>query len=150
MQSGIERFNQDYLVIHNLKGTHASTKLFVLGDSLGVGCPRPIDASSKIQPTSRKEGPKGKHKTTPKHRHQDLYLPAPKDLLNPPADAEVLRFEKSCLDGHKGTQKPGREDVVQVHYTGWDKAGKMFDSSVTRGTPATFPLNRVIPGTQKV
>ncbi|HBQ16556.1 MAG TPA: FKBP-type peptidylprolyl isomerase, partial [Myxococcales bacterium] len=33
-----------------------------------------------------------------------------------------------------------------VHYTGWTTDGAMFDSSVTRGSPATFPLSRVIRG----
>jgi len=45
-----------------------------------------------------------------------------------------------------GTQKPTAESVVRVHYTGWTTDGQMFDSSVVRGQPATFPLNRVIPG----
>ena len=35
---------------------------------------------------------------------------------------------------------------MTVHYTGWTTDGKMFDSSVTRNMPATFPLNRVIAG----
>jgi hypothetical protein len=35
---------------------------------------------------------------------------------------------------------------VKVHYTGWTTDGKMFDSSVTRGQPITFPLDSVIPG----
>jgi peptidylprolyl isomerase len=35
---------------------------------------------------------------------------------------------------------------VTVHYSGWTTDGKMFDSSVVRGTPATFPLDQVIAG----
>lgn len=35
---------------------------------------------------------------------------------------------------------------VTVHYSGWLVDGTMFDSSVTRGQPATFPLNGVIKG----
>ena len=32
--------------------------------------------------------------------------------------------------------------VVSVHYTGRLKDGKVFDSSVTRGDPITFPLGK--------
>jgi peptidylprolyl isomerase len=35
---------------------------------------------------------------------------------------------------------------VTVHYTGWTTDGQMFDSSVTRGEPATFQLSQVIAG----
>lgn len=42
--------------------------------------------------------------------------------------------------------QPTAEDEVTVHYTGKLLDGKVFDSSVNRGEPATFPLNRVIPG----
>ncbi|MCM1291444.1 MAG: FKBP-type peptidyl-prolyl cis-trans isomerase [Prevotella sp.] len=41
---------------------------------------------------------------------------------------------------------PTAEDEVTVHYTGKLLDGTVFDSSVNRGEPATFPLNRVIPG----
>lgn len=41
---------------------------------------------------------------------------------------------------------PAPTDTVEVHYTGWLVDGKKFDSSVDRGQPATFPLNRVIKG----
>lgn len=41
---------------------------------------------------------------------------------------------------------PTAEDEVTVHYTGRLLDGQVFDSSVSRGEPATFPLNRVIPG----
>lgn len=42
--------------------------------------------------------------------------------------------------------QPGATDEVTVHYTGKLLDGTVFDSSVNRGEPATFPLNRVIPG----
>lgn len=45
----------------------------------------------------------------------------------------------------KGKQ-PTAESSVTVHYTGELLNGEVFDSSVSRGEPATFPLNRVIPG----
>jgi peptidyl-prolyl cis-trans isomerase A (cyclophilin A) len=41
---------------------------------------------------------------------------------------------------------PKATDQVTVHYTGKLINGEVFDSSVKRGQPATFPLNRVIPG----
>ncbi len=41
---------------------------------------------------------------------------------------------------------PKAEDVVKVHYHGTLIDGTVFDSSVQRNEPATFPLNRVIPG----
>lgn len=42
--------------------------------------------------------------------------------------------------------QPTAQDEVTVHYIGKLLNGTVFDSSVQRGEPATFPLNRVIPG----
>ena len=42
--------------------------------------------------------------------------------------------------------KPKPEDQVKCHYHGTTIDGKVFDSSVDRGEPAVFPVNRVIPG----
>lgn len=42
--------------------------------------------------------------------------------------------------------KPTAEQTVKVHYTGTLIDGTVFDSSVERGEPAEFILNRVIPG----
>ena len=41
-------------------------------------------------------------------------------------------------------EQPKATDKVKVHYTGKLTDGTTFDSSVERGTPATFPLNGVI------
>ncbi|MBD5312049.1 MAG: FKBP-type peptidyl-prolyl cis-trans isomerase [Muribaculaceae bacterium] len=46
-----------------------------------------------------------------------------------------------------GTGKsPKAADTVTVHYTGVLTNGTVFDSSISRGEPATFPLGQVIPG----
>ncbi|MEL6543128.1 MAG: FKBP-type peptidyl-prolyl cis-trans isomerase, partial [Myxococcota bacterium] len=50
------------------------------------------------------------------------------------------------LQAGTGTDKPKAVDRVEVHYTGWTTDGEMFDSSIVRGQPAKFPLNRVIKG----
>ena len=41
---------------------------------------------------------------------------------------------------------PAETDEVTVHYHGTLINGKVFDSSVERGQPASFPVNRVIAG----
>ncbi|WP_347987879.1 FKBP-type peptidyl-prolyl cis-trans isomerase [Methylomonas sp. AM2-LC] len=47
----------------------------------------------------------------------------------------------------EGTGKsPSATANVTVHYQGTTIEGKEFDSSYKRGAPASFPLNRVIPG----
>ena len=75
-------------------------------------------------------------------------IAAPPDVAAPPADAKktATGLAYKVLKPGTGTKHPGAEDVVSVHYTGWTTDGKMFDSSVSRGQPAQFPLNRVIAG----
>lgn len=47
----------------------------------------------------------------------------------------------------KGEGKiPTADDQVKVHYHGTLIDGRVFDSSVDRGTPATFGVTQVIPG----
>jgi FKBP-type peptidyl-prolyl cis-trans isomerase len=45
-----------------------------------------------------------------------------------------------------GAQPSGPSAKVKVHYTGYFNDGKVFDSSVSRGQPAEFPLGQVIKG----
>lgn len=44
-----------------------------------------------------------------------------------------------------GAQKPKSNSTVTVHYEGTLTDGTVFDSSYKRGSPASFPLNGVIP-----
>jgi len=73
---------------------------------------------------------------------------------------DVPKFEKPDLEKaikresglqyevlEEGTGKsPTAMDRVTVHYTGYLEDGTVFDSSLARGEPATFPLGRVIAG----
>ena len=45
-----------------------------------------------------------------------------------------------------GTASPKATDTVKVHYHGTLLNGTVFDSSVQRNEPISFPLNGVIPG----
>jgi FKBP-type peptidyl-prolyl cis-trans isomerase len=73
---------------------------------------------------------------------------APADVAAPPADAvrtsSGLAY-KILVPGSGTTHPKGRSTVV-VHYSGWTTDGRMFDSSVLRGEPAEFSLERVVPG----
>ncbi len=75
-------------------------------------------------------------------------LPAPADVAAAPKDAQKTAsgLASKVLTPGKGKAHPKADEIVKVHYTGWTKAGKMFDSSVTRGEPISFPLDKVIKG----
>jgi FKBP-type peptidyl-prolyl cis-trans isomerase FklB len=55
------------------------------------------------------------------------------------------RLQYEVLAEGDGT-KPKATDKVKCHYHGTLIDGTIFDSSVQRGQPATFPLNMVIKG----
>lgn len=58
--------------------------------------------------------------------------------------ASGLQYE--VLTRGTGTMSPKETDKVEVHYHGTLINGDVFDSSVQRGQPAAFALNRVIKG----
>jgi peptidylprolyl isomerase len=72
----------------------------------------------------------------------------PKDVAAAPKDAKKTAsgLAYKVLQKGKGKTHPTATDRVTVHYTGWTTDGKMFDSSVVRDSPTTFPLNGVIAG----
>jgi peptidylprolyl isomerase len=72
----------------------------------------------------------------------------PPDVAAPPADAATTRsgLASKVIEPGTGTVHPTATSRVTVHYSGWTTDGRMFDSSVARGEPAAFPLNKVIKG----
>jgi len=73
---------------------------------------------------------------------------APPDVKAVPSDARKTAsgLAYKVLTPGTGARHPSSRSQVTVHYSGWTTDGKMFDSSVTRGEPATFPLDGVIAG----
>jgi peptidylprolyl isomerase len=73
---------------------------------------------------------------------------APTDVKAAPADAKKAAsgLAYKVLKPGTGARHPSARSTVTVHYSGWTTDGKMFDSSVARGEPATFPLDQVIAG----
>ncbi|MEL4387830.1 FKBP-type peptidyl-prolyl cis-trans isomerase [Shewanella xiamenensis] len=58
--------------------------------------------------------------------------------------ASGLQYQ--VLQQGSGTVHPKASDTVTVHYHGTLIDGTVFDSSVERGEPIAFPLDRVIKG----
>ncbi len=73
---------------------------------------------------------------------------SPKDLKVPPADATKtdsgLAYKR--LNPGTGKQHPTAQSRVQVHYSGWTRDGKLFDSTVVDGAPTSFALSQAIRG----
>ena len=88
-----------------------------------LGCQQATDSSAD-QPTAKpaESAPQSDMKTT----------------------ASGLKYQ--VLKQGTGTVSPKATDTVNVHYHGTLPDGTVFDSSVERGQPISFPLNAVIPG----
>ena len=63
------------------------------------------------------------------------------DAAKPVVTASGLSYLEKVAG--KGAS-PSATDTVRVHYRGTHPDGREFDSSIARGKPAEFPLNRVI------
>jgi FKBP-type peptidyl-prolyl cis-trans isomerase len=103
-----------------------------------------------------------KAKETPEQKSDAAPAPAPVASAVSNANAETVTTSatsantemKTTASGLKyevlkqgnGTVSPKATDTVKVHYHGTLLNGTVFDSSVERGQPISFPLNRVIRG----
>lgn len=79
---------------------------------------------------------------------QSISVGAPPDVARPPANAQtsVSGVASRVLWHGNGGDRPRAQDIVVVHYSAWTTDGTRFDSSVERGRPSAFSLNRMIPG----
>lgn len=71
-------------------------------------------------------------------------------LVENKANVDVLEtasgLQYQVLNKGTGSTHPNASSTVKVHYHGTLLDGTVFDSSVERNTPISFPLNRVIAG----
>ena len=83
-----------------------------------------------------------------KKEEEKKLLESKKALEDLTKDAIVTKsgLAYKIINKGDGNVNPSSNSTVTVHYTGKLTDGTIFDSSVQRGEPATFPLNRVIPG----
>jgi len=81
-----------------------------------------------------------------KHPPEPPQTPPDVKAVPPDAKKTASGLAYKVIKPGAGTRHPSSRSQVTVHYSGWTTDGKMFDSSVTRGEPATFPLNGVIAG----
>ena len=83
--------------------------------------------------------------------HEDVKTAGEKFLQANSKRSEVTVLESGLQyeiieSGDTAGNKPKRTSTVTTHYTGTLIDGKVFDSSVQRGQPASFPVNGVIAG----
>ena len=112
-----------------------AASIVILPSLLLLGCSQPTKPAPKKAPPAAASLPSA---------------PAPAATLNfnvgggMQTTASGLQFE--VLQCGSGTVSPKATDTVKVHYHGTLLSGAVFDSSVERGEPISFPLNGVIRG----
>lgn len=126
---GAEQLNKEIMI--------AAFEKALLGDSVQIKPEKANEAISKFfTEISKAEGEKNL-------KAGEEFLAANKSKSGVVTLPSGLQYEII----KEGTgPKPKAEDKVKCHYQGTTIDGKVFDSSIERGEPATFPVNRVIPG----
>ncbi|WP_340680253.1 FKBP-type peptidyl-prolyl cis-trans isomerase [Paraglaciecola sp.] len=69
-----------------------------------------------------------------------------KNKLNEAVLQTASGLQYQVLAKGEGSVQPSASSTVKVHYHGLLLDGTIFDSSVERGKPISFPLNQVIKG----
>jgi peptidylprolyl isomerase len=110
--------------------------------------PEPVAVEDSPRPAAEQPSAPQPPTPTAPEPARPAAVPAPPDVAAPPADAQrtASGLASKVLTPGRGNRHPQATSRVEVHYTGWTTDGRMFDSSVTRGSPAQFPLNGVIRG----
>ena len=92
-------------------------------------------------------------KQSQQSKASEINLKAGKNFLEENQKKTDIHVTQSGLQYRiikKGTgNRPTATDTVVTHYEGKTIDGKIFDSSIRRGTPARFPVNGVIQGWQE-
>ncbi len=149
---------------------------YVLGQSIGGDFrSKEFDIDVKVFTDSFKDAFDGKPSTMPVGEMQHVMMAFQSDLQEKErarksaaveenlkkgkAFLETNRENEGVVETDSGLQyrvikegdgdKPLATDTVTTHYEGKTIDGAIFDSSVKRGTPASFPVNGVIKGWQE-
>lgn len=76
--------------------------------------------------------------------------PTPEEAKTPPPEAirHPSGLVTQLLESGDGDAKPSDDDIVSFHFTGWDREGKQFASSLEseRPRPLTLPMSKLFPG----
>ena len=88
--------------------------------------------------------------TTDTAKYNAAFFNDASKLASTPSDSTYMVTEtglKYAVVKEGNGKKPAATDAVTVHYTPVNSPTAPYSTgSVSRGEPATFPLNRVIPG----
>lgn len=134
--------------------TNARYRLWKNGQYEEISCGKYFFDPKFVVSSEKSEG--GDKMPTKSSTQKQVYI-AP---LNPKEEADKFLAENKKKPGiittasglqyeiiKKGTgAKPTATDKVKVHYHGTLINGDLFDSSINRGYPITFPLNQVLAG----
>ena len=128
----------------NIEAAAQGMKDVFSGGSLQIDQDEFVALMRKFQQELQESARKQQESAGEANRKQEAeFLAANKNDKDVIVTASGLQY-KVLKEGNGA--KPGPSNVVTVHYTGTLPDGTVFDSSVQRGQPATFPVNGVISG----